>query len=384
MERADHVLSSPSEDWTNELYLMHHFTAFTCDSISSNPVYQKIWRLDIPKQALDHRFLMHGLLAAAALHLVHLDPPRSSANLLLYKKHQRLALAAMHQLLLNISEENCNAVFPCSSLASIFSLYEFANDLDEKPHDSTSMLDKIFQLFAVTRGVREVLTPTHVWIREGPLQALLEGHWNHPDPDFELPEPALFQLNNVRSFMLSSCQTVGDRLAIENAFDELMSIYTEVSFTFEKGTAIESGNILKYIATVPSQYISMLQRGDENALIMFAYYIILTGAAEPRWFCNESLSQSGLWMVRQVLDPKLHSWLDWPTEQLKMGLSALRRGPVKKEAKEPSPITKVSPRSKGRNPLEMTLLQNGYIDPALSRAAPLPEEHESLTQANLL
>jgi hypothetical protein len=377
VERADHVLGSASEDWLNELFLMNHYTAFTADSLSSNPTFQKIWRVEIPKQALTHRFLMHGIIGVAALHLAHLYPSRSSANVLLYKRHQRLALTAMHRLLLDISQENCNAVFPCSSLASIFSLYEFANDLDARTQDFTSTCDRIFQIFAVTRGVREVLTPTYIWIRDGPLQALLDGHWNHPDSDFQLPEPALSQLNNMKAFVLANCQMETQQLALENAFDELIAIYAEVSFTFKSGLTIEAGNILKYIAAVPSEFIAMLQRGDDNALIMFAYFIILTGAAQRRWFCNETLGYSGLRMVRQVLNPNLHSWLDWPTEQHKIGLTALRHGPVKRETLEPSPNSQGSPRAKGRSPLEMSLLQNGYIDPALSATSPLPEDPRS-------
>jgi hypothetical protein len=311
---------------------------------------------------------MHGLLALSALHMTYLYPDEDmTSNTLLYKKHQRIALSAMHRLLLNITRDNCNAAFPCASLASMFSLYEFSLEPESTNgvYDRKSIYNKIAQLFTVTRGVREVLMPAIEWIDDGPLKPILYGHWATPPPEFRAPDEILSQLQSLSAFLQSNLHNTVRKQAIHDASAQLGVLYAEVSWA-KSTRRIEPGLILKYVSAVPSEYVSMLQEGDDNALLLFAYYVVLSGAIERRWFCSPKLGQAALTLVRHVLDPKLYQWLEWPEAQVKLGLPAFTiNSPRMREIQQANPEA-----SSGEHPRLTSLQRHRYgetiVDPTLA------------------
>lgn len=60
----------PGGQWTlSDLELMHFYTASTSLTLSNAPSRRNVWQSVVPQIAFSHDFLLHGLLAFAALHL---------------------------------------------------------------------------------------------------------------------------------------------------------------------------------------------------------------------------------------------------------------------------------------------------------------------------
>src|ERR1700744_1305377 len=49
----------------NEVQLMHHYTAYTCLTISENPVLTSLWKEVVPKHAFRYQFLLYGIFSVA-------------------------------------------------------------------------------------------------------------------------------------------------------------------------------------------------------------------------------------------------------------------------------------------------------------------------------
>ena len=75
------------------LELLHHFITVTAAEMTAgNNMGQEIWHMTIPKIALSHEWLMHGILAVSALHMAYFSPGQQSVYWKRAALHQDQAL----------------------------------------------------------------------------------------------------------------------------------------------------------------------------------------------------------------------------------------------------------------------------------------------------
>jgi hypothetical protein len=274
-----------------------------------------MWKDEVPMQALYHPFLMHAVISISALHLIHVSPKAYPSYMELVKKHKKIALSTVHALLLDITEENCDAVFLCSSITSIASFYEFSMSPDLMS-DKAEICEKIAELSNVIRGVRTVSVAVQDWIENGPLRPNSHAYAIVRTTNYEMPEDISYKLQELKAFVLSDQHTTRQRRALEEAWEKLEELYTDISFGWGN-CKIESGCFIRYLTSVSPDFIAMLRDGEANALLLFAYYSALSAKVPARWFCNERFGQVSIRLVQRGLDEKRHSWLDWPKEYMR-------------------------------------------------------------------
>ena len=89
---------------------MHHFTSSTCFQLADSTKEAGLWQITIPKMAFHHPFLLHGLLALAALHLGSDQSDGRQADLLeLAHNLQEQALSTYIPLLDSLSTYELSA-----------------------------------------------------------------------------------------------------------------------------------------------------------------------------------------------------------------------------------------------------------------------------------
>lgn len=112
----------PTLSYIFGLELMHHYTAFTSLSEDHDPKHQPIWQVSIPRLAFANPFLLHGIMAIAALHRRSGSPASEQETLLdAARYHQEVALSIYIPLLNDITPENCHALFAFSQVIAIVS-----------------------------------------------------------------------------------------------------------------------------------------------------------------------------------------------------------------------------------------------------------------------
>lgn len=109
----------------------------------------------IPKQALEHGFLMHGILAISALHLAH---PKSGEDQKDYIRvataHHNEGLAMYRSELQNITTFNYSA---CIAFSNITMMCSFALSRPPKPTKSLSVVHDLGQIFLLAKGWHEIV-----------------------------------------------------------------------------------------------------------------------------------------------------------------------------------------------------------------------------------
>jgi len=135
------------------MQLLHHWTRRVI--LFHNPILEEdkwIWREAIVEIAFQNPFLLHGILALAALHKTVVDSPQNRASLLAQADmHMSAALATYLRL---IEESAPETAVPCFLLSSICLAYNLATAQVEEPEDP---IHAILHCFRLLRGIKVVI-----------------------------------------------------------------------------------------------------------------------------------------------------------------------------------------------------------------------------------
>ncbi|PVH93443.1 hypothetical protein DM02DRAFT_696062 [Periconia macrospinosa] len=138
-----------------DLRLLHHWTAKTCDDMSPELKRCNAWRIKHVEVALDHPFLLRGLLAVAAVHKVLTDAHADKTSLLVQANdHISKALATYRQNLEQPRAETAVAMFILSTVLVIYHLATVR--LEAAPEDPVNAMAHCFRLI---QGVLVVVNP---------------------------------------------------------------------------------------------------------------------------------------------------------------------------------------------------------------------------------
>lgn len=89
---------------------MNHFTTHTWLTLATDENTQQMWHVIVPKLAYQHEFLLHALLACAALHMAHLQPNRHSELTIKARIHQDHAMPLFRAAISSVESMTCDAV----------------------------------------------------------------------------------------------------------------------------------------------------------------------------------------------------------------------------------------------------------------------------------
>ncbi|KAL4782632.1 hypothetical protein BJX76DRAFT_332295 [Aspergillus varians] len=292
--------------------LMHKYCTETYTAFFSEPSDGHVWKTLIPRRALDHDFLLDGLLSVAALHTAFTSD-RSAARPYLdaAMEFQSRALKPFQTALQNISPENCDAIF-AHSLITIVNGIAFpqiaANTAEAEP---STVLENLFLLFELVQGTRVIKRMTGPWLQESPLiPRNFWGTWRAKDLDSDTDE-ALGRLDD-----LNRQENIGhpDRCAI------IQTALSRLRQCFQRFFQLKDpASVLTWLATVDRGFVEYL-RGQEPLpiLIMVHWGVLLAQLDGKVWWA----SGSGTALVADALGILERRNADfgraslWPREQL--------------------------------------------------------------------
>jgi Fungal specific transcription factor domain len=316
-----YILDSPYEDWTTELFLMHHYSTVTSLSVTSISKVQELFQQHIPRMAIQHQFLMHAILSFSAIHLSELQPLLSDRYQLLHRKQHHLALSSMRQALANICEDNCSALFAAASLIIIMTLYEFSHEameLYQNIGDSPHV--KIMQIFSTLQGIRSIYNYNATRPISVPISVLVRAYKFRALPAVTFSRELSNRIDALRSLVRSVSFGNERRIAFETTIMILESLYAEYEDALQRDAV--PGNVLSAFFEIPADYVSSLKEGHPVAHVIFAYFVILI-AANDTWFLA-GMSSKALDVIKRILDDTWSMWLWWPEKQLRTNLAAFR------------------------------------------------------------
>ncbi|KAF4821028.1 Sterol regulatory element-binding protein ECM22 [Colletotrichum siamense] len=307
-----------SEDWLQSLRLMHHYSTVTCNALPSDACTEELWKTAIPEMACSHKFLMHGLLAVAALHYAHVHPAERRKWDLISVHHQNLALRFFAARLNDIDKSNCEAYFFLASLIFIVSVYSVAHS--ETVGRAVGLGD-VAQSFRFLHGVKGILDfqPLEEWRQSGgPLDMLLRS----PEiPPGMMNAGSAFQrrLDAVtalaREVPASFHDVINEQSVCVLALESLRRSHQIVSAAGD-GDAMPGG-VWGWCVTLPALFIEMIGSGHATALVILAHFAALSRMCERRddWACS-GWSMGVMLMVDEVIDDEWRPWIEWPKKSM--------------------------------------------------------------------
>lgn len=136
---------------------MHHFAAETYSTLLTHhgPNHK---RIELPRLAFEHAFLLDIVFAITSLHLAHLRPNEAPWRIADAMRYQAQAIAATRQRVQKLEASECRAMYHCSSQLGVIALAFRAVDCDSA---ETSMPSETFrQLSHLWRGTYSILLAT--------------------------------------------------------------------------------------------------------------------------------------------------------------------------------------------------------------------------------
>lgn len=179
------VLTARPTFTLEDMQLLHHWTTkvYLFNIPEPDADDEKwIWSESVVEVAFQHPFLLHGVLAIAALHKTVVDSKGNRASLLAQADvHMSAALATYLRLL---GDSTVETVVPCFLLSSICFAYNLASAQVEEPEDP---INAILHCFRLLRGVKFVIGQHWVRLQQNDIIGRLLAPVRFTD-QFTLPE----------------------------------------------------------------------------------------------------------------------------------------------------------------------------------------------------
>ncbi|DAA73157.1 TPA_exp: Uncharacterized protein A8136_5082 [Trichophyton benhamiae CBS 112371] len=295
-----------------DLELLHHYTTKTYQTLSNNNEHEEIWKNVIPGEAIKHPFLMHGLLALAALHIIECHDPDNGEIRRKYSalanKHQNLALATFRPELNNITPSNCHAVFAFSSLIAALA---FAFSRSERSSQPADHIEQAVQDFYLFRGVDKVLHAQWSRIVKGKLGALVRRPADS-SAAYPLSKDVIDNLDYLHSCNGESAAHIpAEEKAIYN------HAIRELRMSFERSPSNWEG-VFRWPMVVPEPYLGLLNSRKPMALVILGHYCVILSRLDMCWW-SEGWSQHLFEAIYKSLHPSWRTLVQWPMQMI--GLS---------------------------------------------------------------
>lgn len=169
----------PKENWVRDLELMHHFCTVTADTLAMREDMRYTWRVIVPTEGYSNEFVMHAILAIAAIHRASLFPSRRSMYLECSDYHQACGLRTFRALIsAPMERENWQAIFCFASMLVIWVLAMPVRSADCR---LPSPVANVLELFSVIRGIQAILEPFQHPLKNSSLAAFVNGVWVHSE-----------------------------------------------------------------------------------------------------------------------------------------------------------------------------------------------------------
>ncbi|KAI8931994.1 hypothetical protein NX059_010890 [Plenodomus lindquistii] len=276
--------ATQSDIWILDLELMHHWSVEAYESLSLRADMRHAWRVETPKQAITHTFLMHEILAFSALHKVYLDYTQKPYYYACGIHHQDMAIRGVRKKLLNVKPDEAAAVMATSTLLTLtaFASTGFEAACSVSDSSNTAVLD-LTSIFHLMQGMGNVLTLAHQFVVDSFLAPMIQ------DPQVVIPpQPLLGEIGEQLPALSSFVQDKRDLDDVEKLV--LLEAITSLTFAIAEASPPRVDNReLRFLFTwalrLKPIFLEYMQQQRQGALVVLSYYAIMFFAAEPgNWY----------------------------------------------------------------------------------------------------
>lgn len=317
-----------------DLELIHYYSTQTYMTLTSKLEAHLVWRDVIFKQGLKHNFLLHALMATAALHKATNHAEDSDTHAAYVKvafSYQNAALAGYIPALSNPSEDNAVALFILSALLTIWlfgskKLPEALNSVTlanqpnllhqvMKPGPDNEPAD-FLEILTLVQGINAVVKQTVHWLYGGDIGPLLT-----PPQDNELPPnpPDIEASFQKIQYRIDNMRALQPGLS-ESALRERSDIYHERLNALRQVSRVRTllqhdQQIFAWPVTSDPPFIELIKQREPVAIALFVHWAACFKCLDYQWWAKGWSFR----LVKEAASVLDESWADvvaWPRKEV--------------------------------------------------------------------
>lgn len=305
----------------NDLGLLHHWTVCTSLGIFRAPSLKHLWQTVFPQIGLQYPFVMHAIMALAALHIAHKDSSKRGASITKAANHHNQGLQGFQNAVKCISKENSEALFVWSTLNVLY-VFAISNPLHnvESHASSHSPSDLLLgvEWIPMMRGIAAVVRPAHDHLRLGKLNVFLSlGNWFELNPDRECSDLVDSYFFKTRETWKSSNH--GD------VYEEVLHLLRKYRLYSQQFRSMDSqaleqwgyngswSALLMILHFAPESYFTLLHQRQPPALVLFSFFGALLYELNDYWFF-EGWGKAIVEVIDHLLGSYWRPWILWPLQ----------------------------------------------------------------------
>jgi hypothetical protein len=262
-----------------------------------------IWQSVMVDIGFRHHFLLHSILAVAAVHKAIIFPAERDELITQSSAHIDIAITSFRDLLESPLPATCVPVFLTAGLLSIHSLGM------AQSRTPTDPVADIYTFMRLVKGTQSTIQQNWPILQTSEIAPLLTiPHATPADTVIEEVD-ALKSLVQAEVDMDDSIRTT-----YLETIHQLQIVFSNVRRLAEDNFQASS-QLSSWVALVPPEYHELLASREPVALVILAYFAVLF-KMQPHvwWFRNW-----GGWILESVrgqLPGRYDGWLEWPASQI--------------------------------------------------------------------
>lgn len=301
-QHLDASATSPSLNLENINLIINWFTetVYTVNSTSNHAVL-KTCQTVILKQAMQHPFLLHALLALSALHIAdtHSDPQTYTE---MATAHHTQGLTLFHSVLTNINENNYSASIAFSSLTFFFYFGTSRAKLGKVV--GIEIVDELAQISMLAKGWHEVVD-----VADG-LECRAGSSILKP------PTPSTSALSADTELAFSRlCQLIQGHNQDAAVYILAVSLLKSVFRELEDGKTDDPNVAGVWIARLPDGFVRLLKEKQDLALVVVGFFCVVLDKVPQVWWLR-GWSKGLFGAVWRGVDPIYREVLEWPRQMI--------------------------------------------------------------------
>ncbi|KAG7420484.1 hypothetical protein Forpi1262_v016198 [Fusarium oxysporum f. sp. raphani] len=265
-------------------------------------------RINLPQIAFSNKFLLHGTLAIAALHLSRFKKNASEANSYMMKAlhHYVTALRTATSLMASINAQNGPALYLFSMLCFSFTL-----GLGPKPGDFLLFGPQgIAQWLGQLQGMRSLLETKPELFQDDTLA-----------PMFQLTVRSLAQsisridhFPQLRKQIQQAASGDPELVHYSKALDQLSQRFDFALLSTSRVAQLSPQQVFVWVYQLDDDFVRLLQEEKPIPLVILSYFCILLNQLSSFWW-TRGWAEHLLSEIHSSLDEEYKSWMRRPMEE---------------------------------------------------------------------
>ncbi|KAE8409275.1 hypothetical protein BDV37DRAFT_237096 [Aspergillus pseudonomiae] len=292
-----------------DLELMHKFSTETFQCLCGDQSDMGDWQVLIPQQASKHTFLLHGILALAALHIAATATERTIVLSYLDTalQYHNMSFAPFRQALDALTPLNCDAVFAQSAIITVIGIALPRLNAQHRG-ECFSMIENMITVFELLQGSTKVSRISRPWLKASMFSKY--DFWLMETGDLDSEKTvAIKKLSRLNTCIANAEQGGANREAI----DLLQSCFAKFARSSHPVA------ILAWLVYVKKDFIDGLRMHQPFPLLILMHWgVLLNDLGSHFWWAKGCGRDLVIELLAEIIseDPVWEQALEWPRKMV--------------------------------------------------------------------